>query len=180
MFIQTRAGVKEGATTDQEEGGGQRERGRTMNAPLPKTGYKLEDAMSYLRISGADGSGSALGGEGAGGGAGGGGGAPLALELAGNEHEIHRARQDSSRSPLPHEAGNAAGGEDDASVLDTPLQRNVSVVVLVVVLVRGREGGGEGINMRVGLSRFLREDRGGTVAAWRCIESRFAGGLLLL
>lgn len=119
--------MKEGATTDQEEAGGQRERGRTMNAPLPKAGFKLEDAMSYLRISGADGSGSALGGEGAGGGGGGGGGAPLALELAGNEHEIQRSRQDSSRSPLPHEAGNAAGGEDDASVLDTPLQRNVSV-----------------------------------------------------
>eukprot|EP00904_Undaria_pinnatifida_P004994 jgi/Undpi1/1624/HiC_scaffold_11.g05014.m1 len=100
------AGVKEGAATDQEEGGGRRERGRPTSA-LSSTPSKIGDGLSLLRIglAGAEGF---PGGEAVGGGA---------LLLDNGEQ---RARQDSSRSPLPHE--NAAGGEDDASVLDTPLQ----------------------------------------------------------
>eukprot|EP00903_Cladosiphon_okamuranus_P019148 g17614.t2 len=86
--------VKEGAATDQEEGGGgQRERGRPTSAHSAKSSSsKVEDELSVLRIGG----------------------------LAGADGSEHRGRQDSSRSPLPHE--NGAGGEDDASVLDTPLQ----------------------------------------------------------
>lgn len=103
------AGVKEGAATDQEEGGGRRERGRPTSA-LSSTPSKIGDGLSLLRIglAGAEGF---PGGEAVGGGA---------LLLDNGEQ---RARQDSSRSPLPHE--NAAGGEDDASVLDTPLQDKV-------------------------------------------------------
>lgn len=108
------AGVKEGAATDQEEsggGGGQRERARPTSAQSAKSSSssKVEEELSVLGVggvgTGADGVSST--GDGPAGG--------LLLE--------HRVRQDSSRSPLPHE--NAAGGEDDASVLDTPLQDKV-------------------------------------------------------
>lgn len=112
------AGVKEGATTDQEESGGrggQRERARPTSAQSAKSSSsssKVEEELSVLRIggtgTGADGVSSA--GDGPAGG--------LLLDSV-----EHRVRQDSSRSPLPHE--NAAGGEDDASVLDTPLQDKV-------------------------------------------------------
>ena len=99
--------VKEGAATDQEEGGGgQRERGRPSSAHSPKaSSSKVEEELSVLRIGGlTEGDGlSSVGG---------------VLDSA-----EHRGRQDSSRSPLPHE--NGAGGEDDASVLDTPLQDKV-------------------------------------------------------
>ncbi|CAN0118385.1 unnamed protein product, partial [Hapterophycus canaliculatus] len=104
------AGVKEGATTDQEEsGGGQRQRGRPTSAQSAKSSSKMEEELSVLRIGGgiAGGEEVSAGGDAAVGG----------LLLDGGDH---RGRQDSSRSPLPHE--NAAGGEDDASVLDTPLQ----------------------------------------------------------
>lgn len=122
------AGVREGAVTDQEEGGGSRERGRPSSRSSPK-GFKLDEAMSSLRITGSlggDGSSWALGLE-----RDGGTGAPM-LDLAGSEHE-HRPRQDSSRSPLPHD--DAAGGEDDASVLDTLLQRNVSAFLCASISV---------------------------------------------
>lgn len=105
------AGVKEGSATDQEEGGGQRERGRPSSALSGKSS-KIEDGLSSLRIGVTTGTDGVSGGDG---GAGGG-------LLEGGEHW---GRQDSSRSPLPHH--NAAGGEDDASVLDTPLQDMVSV-----------------------------------------------------
>lgn len=107
------AGVKEGATTDQEEsGGGQRQRGRPTSAQSAKSSSKMEEELSVLRIGGG-----VAGGEGVSSG----GDAPVGgLLLEGGDH---RGRQDSSRSPLPHE--NAAGGEDDASVLDTPLQDKV-------------------------------------------------------
>lgn len=101
------AGVKEGAATDQEEGGGgQRDRGRPPSALSAKPlSSKVEEGLSVLRIGGMVGAdGASSGGEGA----------------------DHRGRQDSSRSPLPHD--NGAGGEDDASVLDTPLQDKVRLV----------------------------------------------------
>ncbi|CAM9205658.1 unnamed protein product [Ectocarpus sp. 8 AP-2014] len=108
------AGVKEGATTDQEESGGrggQRERARPTSAQSAKSSSssKVEEELSVLRIGGA--------GTGADGVSSAGDGPAGGLLLDSVEH---RVRQDSSRSPLPHE--NAAGGEDDASVLDTPLQ----------------------------------------------------------
>lgn len=103
------AGVKEGAATDQEEGGsGQRERGRPSSAQSAKSlSSKVEEELSVLRIGGM------MGAEGV---SSGGVGGLL-------DNGEHRGRQDSSRSPLPHE--NGAGGEDDASVLDTPLQNKV-------------------------------------------------------
>lgn len=105
-------GVKEGAATDQEESGDQRERGRPASALSAKSS-KIEDGLSSLRIrvttAAADGVSVGEGGNDAG------------FLLEGGEG---RGRQDSSRSPLPHE--NGAGGEDDASVLDTPLQDKVS------------------------------------------------------
>lgn len=106
------AGVKEGAATDQEEGGGgQRERGRPTSAHSAKSSSsKVEEELSVLRIGGIAGAdGVSSGGDG-----------PAGGLLDSGEH---RGRQDSSRSPLPHE--NGAGGEDDASVLDTPLQDKV-------------------------------------------------------
>lgn len=111
------AGVKEGAATDQEEsggGGGQRERARPTSAQSAKSSSssKVEEELSVLRIGGA--------GTGADGVSSAGDGPPGGLLL---ESVEQRVRQDSSRSPLPHE--NAAGGEDDASVLDTPLQDKV-------------------------------------------------------
>lgn len=105
-------GVKEGAATDQEEGGGgQRERGRPTSAQSAKSSSsKVEEDLSVLRIGGMMGAdGVSSGGDG-----------PVGGLLDSGEH---RGRQDSSRSPLPHE--NGAGGEDDASVLDTPLQDKV-------------------------------------------------------
>lgn len=112
--------VKEGSATDQEESGGQQraERGRPSSASSAKS-VKAEDLAS-LRIGvSAGGEAGTAESDGAGGGGGG-------LLFDGVEH---RGRQDSSRSPLPHE--NAAGGEDDASVLDTPLQDKVSTGRLV-------------------------------------------------
>eukprot|EP00752_Nemacystus_decipiens_P007718 g6901.t1 len=103
------AGVKEGAATDQEEGGGrQRERGRPTSAHSAKSSSsKADEGLSMLRIGGTAGAdGVSSGADG-----------PAGGLLDSGEH---RGRQDSSRSPLPHE--NGAGGEDDASVLDTPLQ----------------------------------------------------------
>lgn len=105
------AGVKEGAATDQEEGGGgQRERGRPTSAHSAKSSSsKVEEELSVLRIGGMAGAdGVSSGGDG---------------PAGGLDSGEHRGRQDSSRSPLPHE--NGAGGEDDASVLDTPLQDKV-------------------------------------------------------
>ncbi|CAN0400253.1 unnamed protein product [Pylaiella littoralis] len=95
------AGVKEGAATDQEEGGGgQRNRGRATSTQSGKPSWsKVEEELSVLRIGGM------MGADGV---------------SSGGDGVDHRGRQDSSRSPLPHD--NGAGGEDDASVLDTPLQ----------------------------------------------------------
>lgn len=114
------AGVKEGAATDQEEGGGSRERGRPTNTFSDKS-FKLDDALSALRIaerSDADGVGLVERDV-----------ARPALFVEGVSGE-HRGRQDSSRSPLPHENAsqhdNTSAEEDDASVPDTPVQRNVS------------------------------------------------------
>lgn len=107
------AGVKEGSATDQEEGGGgQRDRGRPSSAQSAKSSSsKVEEELSVLRIGGMTGAdGLSSGGD----------GGPGSGLLDSGEH---RGRQDSSRSPLPHE--NGAGGEDDASVLDTPLQDKV-------------------------------------------------------
>lgn len=100
--------IKEGAATDQEEGGGgQRERGRPTSAHSAKSSSsKVEEELSVLRIGGVAGADVVSSGGGL---------------LDGAEH---RGRQDSSRSPLPHE--NGAGGEDDASVLDTPLRDKVT------------------------------------------------------
>ncbi len=109
-------GIKEGAATDQEEGGGvQRERGRPSSAQSAKSSSsKVEDELSLLRIGGAltGADGVSSGGDG--------------VSSGVQDNGEHRARQDSSRSPLPHE--NGAGGEDDASVLDTPLQDKVRPV----------------------------------------------------
>lgn len=98
------AGVKEGAATDQEEGGGgQRNRGRATSTQSGKPSWsKVEEELSVLRIGGM------MGADGV---------------SSGGDGVDHRGRQDSSRSPLPHD--NGAGGEDDASVLDTPLQEKV-------------------------------------------------------
>lgn len=126
------AGVKEGATTDQEESsGGQRQRGRPTSAQSAKSSSKMEEELSVLRIGGGvtGGEGAPSGGEAPGGG----------LLLDGGDH---RGRQDSSRSPLPHE--NAAGGEDDASVLDTPLQdkvRSCSTLFVFSLLLPSPKGG---------------------------------------
>lgn len=112
-------GVREGAATDQEESGCQRERGRPSSALLAPKPSKAEDGgLSSLRFGVAVGGTEASLGSGtveqtSTGGA-------LGPVLEGAER---RSRQDSSRSPLPHQ--NASGGEDDASVLDTPLQEKV-------------------------------------------------------
>lgn len=111
------AGVKEEAATDQEEGGGgQRDRGRPTSAQSAKpSSLKVEEELSVLRIGGI------IGADGV---------------SSGGDGVDHRGRQDSSRSPLPHD--NGAGGEDDASVLDTPLQEKVRLMdglgLLVLVL----------------------------------------------
>lgn len=115
--------VKEGAATDQEEGGGSRERGRPNSASSDKS-FKLENALSSMRIaprSGGDGHGHGHGlGERE---------APRAALLMEGGAGERRGRADGSRSPLPHDHANgndhAGAGEDDASVLDTPLRRQV-------------------------------------------------------
>lgn len=129
------AGVKEGAATDQEEGGGgQRERGRPSSAQSAKSSSsKVEDELSVLRIGGMAGAdGVSSGGDG-----------PVGGLLDSGDH---RGRQDSSRSPLPHE--NGAGGEDDASVLDTPLQDKVRDS-------KARQGKAHGMGGDAGCPRWL-------------------------
>lgn len=114
----TSAAVREGAATDQEESGsrGQRERGRP-SSPQSAKSSKVEDPLSSLRVGVTSaGEGVSVVDD---------GGAVSGL-LDGVDT---RGRQDSSRSPLPHE--NAAGGEDDASVLDTPLQDQVRLLIFV-------------------------------------------------
>lgn len=124
-------GVREGAATDQEESGCQRERGRPNSASLAPKPSKAEDGgLSSLRFGVAVGGGEVSFGSGTGEQASTGGALVPVLEGA-----ERRSRQDSSRSPLPHQ--NASGGEDDASVLDTPLQEKVGGVAVPSRLLGG-------------------------------------------